>query len=35
LPHGVLVPLTDRLSRARTGKTVHFHLTPLDHGQVQ
>jgi PPOX class probable F420-dependent enzyme len=24
LPHGVLVPLTDRLSRTRTGKTVHF-----------
>jgi PPOX class probable F420-dependent enzyme len=35
LLHGVLVPLTDRLGRARTGKTVQFHLTPLDHGQVQ
>jgi PPOX class probable F420-dependent enzyme len=33
LLHGVLVPLTHRLGRAKTGKTVHFQLTPLDHGQ--
>jgi PPOX class probable F420-dependent enzyme len=33
LLHGVLVPLTHRLGRARTGKTVHFQLTPLDHGR--
>jgi PPOX class probable F420-dependent enzyme len=33
--HGVLVPLTHRLGRARTGKTVHFQLTPLDHGQAR
>ena len=33
--HGVLVPLTHRLGRARTGKTVHFQLTPLAPGQVQ
>jgi PPOX class probable F420-dependent enzyme len=33
LLHGLLVPLTHRLGRARTGKTVHFQLTPLDHGQ--
>ncbi|MFG2058598.1 PPOX class F420-dependent oxidoreductase [Micromonospora sp. NPDC048930] len=26
--HGVLVPLTHRLGRARTGRTVHFELTP-------
>ena len=26
--HGVLVPLTHRLGRARTGPTVHFVLTP-------
>ena len=32
--HGVLVPLTHRLGRAKTGKTVHFQLTPLDPGQV-
>jgi PPOX class probable F420-dependent enzyme len=32
--HGVLVPLTHRLGRAKTGRTVHFQLTPLDHGQV-
>ena len=28
LLHGVLVPLTHRLGRAKTGKTVHFQLTP-------
>ncbi|MEU1837483.1 PPOX class F420-dependent oxidoreductase [Micromonospora chersina] len=28
LLHGVLVPLTHRLGRARTGRTVHFVLTP-------
>ncbi|GGR73366.1 hypothetical protein GCM10010169_16740 [Micromonospora fulviviridis] len=28
LLHGVLVPLTHRLGRARTGHTVHFVLTP-------
>jgi PPOX class probable F420-dependent enzyme len=33
--HGVLVPLTHRLGRAKTGKTVHFQLTPLEHDQVQ
>jgi PPOX class probable F420-dependent enzyme len=33
--HGLLVPLTHRLGRARTGKTVHFQLTPLDHAQVR
>jgi PPOX class probable F420-dependent enzyme len=33
LLHGVLVPLTHRLGRAKTGRTVHFQLTPLDHGQ--
>jgi PPOX class probable F420-dependent enzyme len=33
LLHGVLVPLTHRLGRAKTGKTVHFQLTPLDHGR--
>jgi hypothetical protein len=32
LLHGVLVPLAHRLGRARTGKTVHFQLTPLGHG---
>ncbi|NES16432.1 PPOX class F420-dependent oxidoreductase [Micromonospora sp. PPF5-17] len=26
--HGVLVPLTHRLGRARTGRTVHFELIP-------
>lgn len=35
LLHGVLVPLTHRLGRAKTGKTVHFQLTPLTHGQVR
>ena len=34
LLHGVLVPLTHRLGRAKTGETVHFQLTPLDPGQV-
>jgi PPOX class probable F420-dependent enzyme len=33
LLHGVLVPLTHRLGPAKTGKTVHFQLTPLDHGR--
>jgi PPOX class probable F420-dependent enzyme len=33
--HGVLVPLTHRLGRAKTGKTVHFQLTPLHQGQVR
>ena len=28
LLHGVLVPLAHRLGRARTGRTVHFALTP-------
>jgi PPOX class probable F420-dependent enzyme len=35
LLHGLLVPLTHRLGRAKTGKTVHFRLTPLDHIQVR
>jgi PPOX class probable F420-dependent enzyme len=35
LLHGVVVPLTHRLGRAKTGKTVHFQLTPLHHGQAQ
>ena len=26
--HGLLVPLTHRLGRAKTGKTVHLQLTP-------
>jgi PPOX class probable F420-dependent enzyme len=34
LLHSVLVPLTHRLGRAKTGKTVHFQLTPLDPGPV-
>jgi PPOX class probable F420-dependent enzyme len=33
LLHGVLVPLTHRLGRARTGRTVHFELTPLHHAR--
>jgi PPOX class probable F420-dependent enzyme len=32
LLHGLLVPLTHRLGRAKTGRTVHFRLTPLDPG---
>jgi PPOX class probable F420-dependent enzyme len=28
LLHGVLVPLMHRLGRAKTGRTVHFELTP-------
>jgi PPOX class probable F420-dependent enzyme len=32
--HGLLVPLTHRLGRAKTGKTVHLQLTPLDHGHL-
>jgi PPOX class probable F420-dependent enzyme len=35
LLHGLLVPLTHRLGRARTGKTVHFQLTPLDQDQAR
>jgi PPOX class probable F420-dependent enzyme len=35
LLHGLLVPLTHRLGRAKTGKTVHFQLTPLDHGPAR
>jgi PPOX class probable F420-dependent enzyme len=34
LLHGVLVPLTHRLGRAKTGRTVHFKLTPCDPSQV-
>jgi PPOX class probable F420-dependent enzyme len=29
LLHGVLVPLTHRLGRARTGRTVHFEVLPV------
>ena len=29
LLHGLLVPLTHRLGRAKTGRTVHFELTPI------
>jgi hypothetical protein len=29
LLHGLLMPLTHRPGRVRTGKTVHFELTPL------
>ncbi|MPZ60892.1 MAG: PPOX class F420-dependent oxidoreductase [Propionibacteriales bacterium] len=28
--HGVLVPLTHRIARAKAGRTVHFVVTPLD-----
>jgi hypothetical protein len=28
LLHGVLVPLTHRLARRKTGRTVHFELKP-------
>ena len=35
LLHGVLVPLTHRLGRAKTGTTAHFQLTPLAPGQVR
>jgi PPOX class probable F420-dependent enzyme len=34
LLHGLLVPLTHRLGRAKTGKTVHFELTPLHQNPV-
>jgi len=34
LLHGLLVPLTHRLGRAKTGKTVHFKLTPQEPGQL-
>lgn len=30
LLHGVLVPLTHRLARRKTGRTVHFVLTPVE-----
>ncbi|HEY8471678.1 MAG TPA: PPOX class F420-dependent oxidoreductase [Natronosporangium sp.] len=30
LLHGVVVPLTHRVLRKQTGRTVHFELTPLD-----
>ncbi len=30
LLHGVLVPLAHRVGRAKTGRTVHFELTPVD-----
>src|SRR5215216_6041681 len=33
--HGVLVPLTHRLGRAKTGKTVHFQMTALAPGQAR
>ena len=31
---GLLVPLAHRLGRAKTGRTVHFELTPLGQGAV-
>jgi PPOX class probable F420-dependent enzyme len=34
LLHGLLVPLTHRLGRAKTGRTVHLKLTPCDPSQV-
>jgi PPOX class probable F420-dependent enzyme len=34
LLHGMLVSLTHRLGRAKTGKMVHFQLTPLDQDPV-
>jgi PPOX class probable F420-dependent enzyme len=34
LLHGLLVPLTHRVGRARTGSTVHFEVTPLEQDQV-
>jgi PPOX class probable F420-dependent enzyme len=34
LLHGLLVPLTHRLGRAKTGKTIHFELTPHTPGQA-
>jgi PPOX class probable F420-dependent enzyme len=34
LLHGLLVPLTHRIGRAKTGSTVHFELTPLEQEQV-
>jgi len=34
LLHGVLVPLTHRLGRVKTGKTVHFQLAPLHQDPV-
>jgi PPOX class probable F420-dependent enzyme len=34
LLHGLLVPLTHRVGRAKTGSTVHFELTPWEHEQV-
>jgi PPOX class probable F420-dependent enzyme len=35
LLQGVLVPLAHRLGRVKTGKTVHFQLTPVDHGPMR
>ena len=35
LLHGLLEPLTHRLGLVKTGKTVHFKLTPRDPGQVR
>ena len=35
LLHGLLVPWTHRLGRAKTGKTVQFQLTPLDQDQAR
>jgi PPOX class probable F420-dependent enzyme len=32
--HGLLVPLTHRAGRAKTGKTIYFELIPLDQDQV-
>ncbi|MDQ7906424.1 PPOX class F420-dependent oxidoreductase [Phytohabitans sp. ZYX-F-186] len=32
--HGVAVPLTHRLARAKTGRTVHFELTPDPAGEI-
>ncbi len=29
LLHGVVVPLTHRLARSKTGRTVHFELVPV------
>src|SRR5215216_1415716 len=34
LLHGLLVPLTHRLGRPKTGRTVHFKLIPRDPGHV-
>lgn len=34
LLHGVVVPLAHRLARSRTGRTVHFELTPRPDGDA-